>query len=129
MRWQGTSKRTYTGGKCIASRSKRKFEIGREFAETRIGPAKNKNVSTRGGNRKVRLLSDRLINVTDKKTGKTQRATAVTVTDNAANKHYIRRNIMTKGTIVRTDIGLVKVTSRPGQDGVINGVLLNEQES
>ncbi|MCL2863086.1 MAG: 30S ribosomal protein S8e [Methanimicrococcus sp.] len=129
MRWQGASKRTYTGGKRIASRSKRKFEIGREFAETRIGPAKNKNVATRGGNRKVRLLSDRSINVTDQKTGKTQRATAETVTGNAANKHYIRRNIMTKGTIVRTNLGLVKVTSRPGQDGVINGILLNEPEA
>ena len=128
MRWQGASKRTYTGGKRIASRSKRKFEIGREFAETRIGPTKSKNISTRGGNRKVRLLSDQFINVTDKKTGKTQRATAETVTGNAANKHYIRRNIMTKGTVVRTDMGLVKVTSRPGQDGVINAVLLDEQE-
>ena len=129
MRWQGASKRTYTGGKCIASRSKRKFEIGREFAETRIGPAKNKNISTRGGNRKVRLLSDNKINVTNPKTGKTERATAKNVTGNPANKHYIRRNIMTKGTIVETDLGVVRVTSRPGQDGVINGILLDEQES
>jgi len=49
------------------------------------------------------------------------------VTGNTANKHYIRRNIMTKGTIVRTNLGLVRVTSRPGQDGVINAVLLEEQ--
>ncbi|WNY23448.1 hypothetical protein MmiHf6_07550 [Methanimicrococcus hongohii] len=128
MRWQGASKRTYTGGKRIASRSKRKFEIGREFAETRIGPTKNKNIATRGGNRKVRLLSDNFINVTDPKTGKTQRATAEKVTGNPANKHYIRRNIMTKGTLVKTDIGLVRITSRPGQAGVINAVLLEEQE-
>ena len=127
MRWQGASKRTYTGGKKIASRRKRKFEIGREFAETRIGPTKNKNISTRGGNRKVRLLSDSFINVTNPATGKTERATAETVTGNTANKHYIRRNIMTKGTIVRTNLGLVRVTSRPGQDGVINAVLLEEQ--
>lgn len=128
MRWQGASKRTYTGGKRIASRSKRKFEIGRESAETKIGPTKNKNIATRGGNRKVRLLSDQFVNVTDPKTGKTQRATAEKVTGNPANKHYIRRNIMTKGTVVRTDVGLVRVTSRPGQDGVINAVLLEEQE-
>ncbi|MDL2260717.1 30S ribosomal protein S8e [Methanimicrococcus sp. OttesenSCG-928-J09] len=128
MRWQGASKRTYTGGKRIDSRKKRKFEIGREFAETRIGPAKSKNVPTRGGNRKVRLLSDNFINVTDPKTGKTQRVTAEKVMENSANKHYIRRNIITKGTIVRTDAGLVKVTSRPGQSGVINAVLLEEQE-
>lgn len=128
MRWQGASKRTYTGGKKIASRKKRKFEIGREFSETRIGPTKNKNIATRGGNRKVRLLSDQFINVTDPKTGATKRATAERVTGNAANKHYIRRNIITKGTVVRTDVGLVRVTSRPGQDGTINAVLLEEQE-
>ncbi|MDY0266473.1 MAG: 30S ribosomal protein S8e [Methanimicrococcus sp.] len=128
MRWQGASKRTYTGGKKIASRKKRKFEIGRESAETRIGPTKSKNVATRGGNRKVRLLSDQFINVTDPKTGTTKRAIAERVTGNTANKHYIRRNIITKGTVVRTDAGLVKVTSRPGQDGTINAVLLEEQE-
>ncbi|WNY26725.1 30S ribosomal protein S8e [Methanolapillus ohkumae] len=126
MRWQGASKRTMTGGKKIASRSKRKFEIGREPAETKIGPSKSKNVATRGGNRKVRLLSEQFINVTDKKTGKTVRATAQTVTGNPANKHYVRRNIMTKGTVLKTDKGLVKITSRPGQDGVINGILVEE---
>ena len=128
MRWQGASKRTYTGGKRIASRSKRKFEIGRESAETRIGQTKNKNIATRGGNRKVRLLSEQFINVTDPKTNKTQRATAEKVNKNPANNHYTRRNIMTKGTIVKTDIGLVKITSRPGQDGVINAILLEAQE-
>ncbi|WNY25229.1 30S ribosomal protein S8e [Methanolapillus millepedarum] len=126
MRWQGASKRTYTGGKRIAGRSKRKFEIGREPAETRIGPSKSKNIATRGGNRKVRLLSEQFVNVTDKKSGKTIRATAQTVTGNPANKHYVRRNIVTKGTILKTDKGLVKITSRPGQDGVINAVLLDE---
>ncbi|MDO5821049.1 MAG: 30S ribosomal protein S8e, partial [Methanobrevibacter sp.] len=33
-------------------------------------------------------------------------------------------NIITKGAIVETEIGNAKVTSRPGQDGIINGVLL-----
>ncbi|MDR0767854.1 MAG: 30S ribosomal protein S8e, partial [Methanosarcinales archaeon] len=66
--------------------------------------------------------------VTDPKTNKTLRATAERVTGNTANNHYVRRNIMTKGTIVKTDIGLVRITSRPGQDGVINAVLLEKQE-
>lgn len=127
MRWQGASKRKMTGGKNIASRSKRKFEIGREFSETKIGPSKRKNISTMGGNRKVRLLSDVYINVTDPKTGKTQRAESQTVKDNTANKHYVRRNIITKGSIILTTAGLAKVTSRPGQDGVINAVLVEEE--
>ncbi|MCL2142374.1 MAG: 30S ribosomal protein S8e, partial [Methanimicrococcus sp.] len=48
MRWQGKSHRIYTGGKYIAGRKKRKFETGRESAETRLGPTKSKNVATRG---------------------------------------------------------------------------------
>jgi small subunit ribosomal protein S8e len=48
------------------------------------------------------------------------------VIGNDANKHYIRRNIITKGAIIETELGKAKVTSRPGQDGVVNAVLIKE---
>ncbi|NLI62550.1 MAG: 30S ribosomal protein S8e [Methanosarcinaceae archaeon] len=127
MRWQGASRRKMSGGKIIAARSKRKFEIGRDFSETRIGPSKRKNIATRGGNRKVRLLNEEYVNVTDQSTGETKRAKAINVVDNKANGHYVRRNIMTKGSVVETDLGLVKITSRPGQAGVLNGILVKEE--
>ncbi|MBW3022802.1 30S ribosomal protein S8e, partial [Candidatus Woesearchaeota archaeon] len=47
-----------------------------------------------------------------------------TVADSPANKHYVRRNIITKGAIVETDKGKAKITSRPGQDGTVNAVLI-----
>jgi ribosomal protein S8E len=31
---------------------------------------------------------------------------------------------MTKGTIVDTEIGKVRITNRPSQEGTINGILL-----
>ena len=46
------------------------------------------------------------------------------VIDNPASKDFIRRKIITKGAIIKTEIGDAKVTSRPGQDGVINAVLI-----
>ena len=46
------------------------------------------------------------------------------VIENTANPNYVRRNIITKGAIVETPEGNAKVTSRPGQDGVINGILI-----
>ena len=49
---------------------------------------------------------------------------AYNVIENKANPNYVRRNIITKGAIVETSAGKAKVTSRPGQDGVINGVLI-----
>ncbi len=124
MRWQGNSRRKVTGGKIIAARGKRKFEMGRESAETRISEIKRKNVQTMGGNRKVRLLQCNVANVTNPKDGKTAPAPIETVLDNAANKHYIRRNILTKGSVIRTPLGTARVTSRPSQDGVVNAVLI-----
>jgi len=124
MRWQGNSRRKVTGGKLFAARGKRKFEMGRESAETRISEIKRKNIQTMGGNRKVKLLQCNIANVTNPKDGKTVSTTIETVTGNAANKHYIRRNILTKGSVIRTPIGTAKVTSRPGQDGVVNAVLI-----
>ncbi|NLN43183.1 MAG: 30S ribosomal protein S8e [Methanosarcina sp.] len=124
MSWQGSSRRKMTGGKIVAARGKRKFEMGREFAETRISEIKRKNVHTMGGNRKVRLLQCNVANVTSPKDGKIASAQIERVLDNIANKHYVRRNILTKGSVIRTTLGTARVTSRPGQDGVVNAVLI-----
>ena len=58
--------------------------------------------------------------------GKTVRATVKNVVGNDADPNYIRRNIVTKGAVLDTDQGLVKVTSRPGMHGVVSGVLVEE---
>ena len=36
-----------------------------------------------------------------------------------ANRHYVRRNILTKGTVITTDKGNAVITSRPGQEARI----------
>ncbi|TGC08363.1 30S ribosomal protein S8e [Methanolobus halotolerans] len=123
MKWQGRSRRTYTGAKIRAARGKRKFELGRESADTHVNETKRKNISTTGGNRKVRLLQCNVANVTDSQ-GKTRRSDIETVVGNAASEHYVRRNILTKGSVVKTALGNAKITSRPGQDGVVNAVLI-----
>ncbi len=51
----------------------------------------------------------------------------VRVTGNAANRHFVRMNVITKGAILETDKGSVKVTNRPGQEGHVQGVLLKEE--
>ncbi|WP_370573623.1 30S ribosomal protein S8e [Methanomethylovorans sp.] len=124
MKWQGRSRRKYTGAKIKAYRSKRKFELGREPADTRLDDIKIKLVSTMGGNSKIRLLQCNMANVTDAN-GKTQKTIIETVVGNEANEHYVRRNILTKGSVIRTPVGNARITSRPGQDGVVNAVLLS----
>ncbi len=83
------------------------------------------NIRTLGGNKKLRLLSEEYVNVVDPKTNKAQKTKIKTTTENPANRHFVRRNIMTKGTIIETEIGKAKITSRPGQDGVVNAVLIS----
>lgn len=122
--WQGESRRKSTGGRLISSRGKRRSEIARERVPTLVGEHTQKLVRTKGANQKVKLLRTDAINVTDPKTGKTTPATLTNVTENPANIHYVRRNIITKGAVVDTSAGKAKVTSRPGQHGALNGVLV-----
>jgi small subunit ribosomal protein S8e len=50
-----------------------------------------------------------------------------TVKDNKANLHYMRRSILTKGAVIKTELGDARITNRPGQDGVVNAILLPPQ--
>lgn len=127
MRYQGKSKRKHTGGRISRHRGKKKHEIGREYPLPTIGENKVRKVPTMGLGEKLRMLKGQEVNVTNPETGETERATIETVESNPANQHYERRNILTKGAILQTDKGLARVTSRPGQDGVINAVLVQEE--
>jgi small subunit ribosomal protein S8e len=122
--WQGTSTRKPSGGRLIKARGKRRFEVAPEDAETKLGEHTQKLIRTRAAGQKVKLLATSTINVMDKKTGKAKKAKIKTVTENPANIHYVRRNIITKGAVVDTDMGKVKITSRPGQSGALSGVLV-----
>lgn len=122
--WQGTSTRKPSGGRLIKARNKRRFEVAPEDAETKLGAHVQKLIRSRAASQKVKLLATNAINVMDQKTGKAKKATIKTVTENPANIHYVRRNILTKGAVVDTDMGKVKVTSRPGQSGALSGVLV-----
>lgn len=122
-------KRKPTGGKGRAYRKKRKYEQGTFAAETLMGETKKKMVRGRGGNSKMKVLSDKQICVTDTKTGKTEKTEIVRVVKNPANIDYNRRGVMTKGALVETPLGQVQITSRPGQHGILNGILIGEGKS
>lgn len=99
-------------------------EIGREPSLTKLGKRKIKKVPTKANNLKLRLLKTNTANLFDPKTKKYSKAKIKTVIDNPSNRHFARRNIITKGTIIETEKGKAKVTSRPGQEGVINAILI-----
>ena len=105
-------------------RPKKLYEKARTPSLTTLGEERKQIARKRGGKLKFRILSSDKVNLLDKKTKKYVKATIKTVFESPANKHYVRRNIMTKGTLVETDKGKAKITSRPGQDGMINAVLV-----
>jgi len=122
---QHRSKRKPTGGRYKKLyRSKRKAEIGKAPMHTKLDKSKTKIIRTKGGNQKTKLLSCDVVNVYDPKSKKCTKSKIKTILENKANRHYVRRSILTKGTIVETELGKAKITSRPGQEGAMNAVLV-----
>jgi small subunit ribosomal protein S8e len=71
---------------------------------------------------KVRAVRTNVASVADG--GEVVEATVEDVIENPADPNYARRNIITKGAVLETSEGRMQVTSRPGQDGQVNGVLV-----
>ncbi|GGM55895.1 small subunit ribosomal protein S8e [Halarchaeum rubridurum] len=124
MQYQGRSKRTKTGARTRPHSKKKKHELGRSPTETTVGEGRFRVVDSRGTGTKVRALSTDVANVTDD--GETEHATIEDVVENDANPNYARRNIITKGAVIETSAGKARVTSRPGQDGQVNAVAVDE---
>ena len=87
-------------------------------------PEKKKQQRVMGGNYKQKLFASSYINVTDQTTNKTSKVKILKFESNAASKDLNRRHVLTKGAVVETELGKVKITSRPGQHGVLSGIIV-----
>ena len=129
-KWHGISRRKPSGGRLKRPsryRGKRKTEISSENQFAFVGDKDARKLYRKtAGSQTVRVLSIKNINVNKPKEGKTVRAKITNVVRNDADTNYVRRNIVTKGAIVETELGQVRVTSRPGMHGVVSGILLEE---
>ena len=124
MQYQGDSARRRTGGRRRPKRKKKKHELGRTPAETEVDESRVRAVDSRGNVEKRRALAVDTASVADG--GETVEATIEDVVENPANPNYVRRNIVTKGAVIETSEGRARVTSRPGQNGQVNAVLLED---
>jgi small subunit ribosomal protein S8e len=70
------------------------------------------------------MLAAEFANVVDKKTGKVSKVKITNVKTNPADPNFVQRNIMNKGATIMTELGEAVITSRPGQDGTVNAVLI-----
>ena len=122
---QARPRRKQTGARYKDYKKKRGYELGREPSFTKLSKKRKQVIRTMGGNRKLRLLSTDNANLFDPKSKSYKQVKIKTITDNPANRHFIRRNIMTKGSVIDTEFGKARITSRPGQDGIVNAVLIS----
>lgn len=119
---QKRSLRKPSGARYKVAPTKRTHQQGSRPASTTVGARRVVATRTKGGEVKNRSLGAQTVNVMDPAKKKFVQAKIESVVENSANRHFVRRNILTKGAIVKTDLGTVRITSRPGQEGAINGV-------
>lgn len=113
-----------SGGKYIQRRKKKSREISGQKRIIKLGEERRKIKKTVGGNKKIVLFGSKFINVQDGKTSK--KLVIKNVIETPSNRFLARQNIVTKGTILLTEEGKVKVTNRPTQHGVINGIFIEK---
>jgi small subunit ribosomal protein S8e len=130
------SKTTGSGGKLKQSADKKRAHIGGFFARTKVirpddarpgaEPAEvRKTFRSKGGSKKLALDYALFANVTGPD-GKTTKMRIINVLENRADRMYSRENVITRGSIIQVEAGRARVTSRPGQDGVANAVMLRQ---
>lgn len=111
-----------TGGKSRKYRDKSLAHVGGKFAATKVSEKDVRvNRRKRGGSSALKLKKAGLINITTKEGTKKEQIIRVI---ESHNPEFIRQNVITRGAVVETKIGKVKITNRPGRDGIVNGVLL-----
>ncbi len=122
--WHSRSNRKKTGGLYHRARKHKKYEKGSNPTFTLLdSDVKIRKDRVRGGNCKLRALriDYAIVNLKD---GTSKRVKILDVLENKANMHFVRKKVITKGAIIQTEIGKAKVTSRPGQEGIVNAVLI-----
>ena len=107
----------------IKNRDKKRYEVGNYFIATKLGE-KNvvKRVRGRGGNLISKLQHAGFANLLTKEGYKKVKINGVLVSRD--NRNFARLAIITKGTIIDTELGKAVVTNRAGREGSVNAKLI-----
>jgi len=116
--------RKISGGKYIKRIKKKKYALPGQGKVVKLSQdEKRKTKRVQGGNKKIYLLRAKFVNIQEKNK-KSKKVEIKNVIETPSNKFLARQNVLTKGTVIETELGKVKITNRPTQDGMINGVLI-----
>merc|ERR1711903_201682 len=92
-----------TGGKLTKWRMNRKFELGRQSSDTKIGRKRIRTVRTRGGNTKYRALRIDSGNFSWASESTTRKTRLLNVVYNSTNNELVRTNTLVKSGVVQID--------------------------
>nr|CDS34707.1 40S ribosomal protein S8 [Hymenolepis microstoma]CDS34714.1 40S ribosomal protein S8 [Hymenolepis microstoma] len=96
-------KRSKTGGRRERNRKKRKFELGRPAAMTKLGPKRIHSVRVRGGNIKLRAMRLDQGNFSWPSQAISRKSRIIDVVYNASNNELVRTKTLVKNAIVQID--------------------------
>jgi small subunit ribosomal protein S8e len=114
-----------TGGRRVPLRVRRKYETDRYPNEPINGAQVTITRRIRGNNKKTALKAIDFVNLATGE-AKVKKTKIIKVLENATNNDYKRRGIITKGAVLETEEGKCRVVSKPGQNGIVNAILLKE---
>ncbi len=121
---ENLKKRKPTGGVRVPNRGRRAYEEHGYPVDTMVGDEERLIKRCKGGNYKVKCVRAYYANVVDPVSKQSRKVKILKLIANPASKDLTRRGVITKGAVLDTELGQVRVTSRPGQDGVVNAILL-----
>jgi len=112
-----------SGKKVIKARDKNRSEMGNYFSATKVSDKDSRvAIRRRGGHKEVRLKHAAIANVLTKAGYKKAKISGVM--ESKDNRNFARQSIVTKGSIIITELGNAVVLNRPGREGFINAKLV-----
>jgi len=137
VQWHMKSERKPSGGKRRTMRrcDKKLAWRGGPFTETGIADSEDEQdittLKTKGGSTKTKTHKAFYANVFVPEQKKSIKCKILNTTENQANKQFARRNLLTKGSLIEIELEgktqKARVSSRPGQTGTLNAVLLGAE--
>ena len=115
-----------SGGRYHKQRKKKLREIPGKVRIVKLGEDKKKKMRILSGKGKTVMLTAGTVSVMDQKKKKGKKVKITNVLETPNNKFLAKQNIITKGTIIETELGKAKVTNRPGQEGCVQATLIQE---
>lgn len=114
--------RKISGGKYHKQKKKKAYERVGNARIVKLREKKTKIKRGMGGTKKTVSLSQNKVNVTSK--GKSKILEIKKVIETPSNRFLARQNILVKSAIIETELGKVKITNRPSQEGNVQGILI-----